>query len=116
VNDLGDGVNNLVEVIRLGEGVNAGLVGLSGLRAGLVGLSGLRTGLVGLSDLRAGIAGFVGVDSFRGVNTDCLVGGESLRGVNGVYLVGVLHGLAAGLGSGLREFVVVWVSFECSAP
>ena len=115
MNDLGDGVNNLVEVIRLGEGVNAGLVE-SGLRAGLVGLSGLRIGLVGLSGLRAEIAGFVGVDSLRGVNTDCMVGGESLRGVNGVYLVGVLHGLAVGIGSGLREFVVVWVSFDCSAP
>ena len=105
MNDLGDGVNNLVEVIRLGEGVNAGLVE-----------SGLRRGLVGLSGLRAEIAGFVGVDSLRGVNTDCMVGGESLRGVNGVYLVGVLHGLAVGIGSGLREFVVVWVSFDCSAP
>ena len=96
INDLGEGVSNLVEVIRRGEGVDAGLVGLSGLRAG--------------------IAGLVGVDSLRGVNTDCLAGGDILRGDNAVDLVGVLHGFGVGSESGLREFVVVWVSFECNAP
>lgn len=91
---MGGGANSLVEVIRLGEGVNAGLEGLSGLRAG--------------------IAGLVGVESLRGVKAAGLVGGDNLRGVN-TDLVAVLHGFGAGSGSDLRE-VVVWVSFECSAP
>lgn len=95
VNDLGEGVNNLVEVIRLGEGVEVGLEDVIRLEGGVNG------GLVGLSCLRGVDTGLVGVDSLRGVN---------------IVLGGGLRCLGAESGSGLRVELVVCASFECSAP
>lgn len=90
VNDFGEGVNNLVEVIRLGED-STGLVGVTRL------VEGVNGSLVGLLTFLGVVAGLIivklcGVEAL--VEVDCF-GAEDR--------------------SGFLE-VTVCVNFECSAP
>lgn len=114
---LGEGVDaSLEEVIRLEVGTNAGLVGLRGLRTVDTGLLEGDAGLLGGdAGLLGGVAGLLGGDTGLLVINTGFVGVEGLRGVN-IVLGGGLDCFDAESGSGLGVEVVVCVSFECNAP